>query len=64
MRILPNVTIESYPRTTDQKSRLAKAITDDVVKIFEARPDDVRIEFIELPPTNIARGGKLGSENR
>lgn len=61
---MPNITVELYPRSTEDKAKLARAITDAVVKTIGVSPDSIRIAFIENPPTNVAKGGVLDSEKK
>lgn len=50
---MPVITISTYSgRTQREKDRLAEAITDDVVKIFNVGKKDVIIVFQEEPPGN------------
>ena len=50
---MPVITISTYSgRTQREKDRLAEAITDDVVKIFEVDKKDVIIVFQEEPHGN------------
>ncbi len=47
-------------RTVDQKRRLAKAITDAMVEIADARPDGLHVIFQDYDLENWARAGILG----
>jgi 4-oxalocrotonate tautomerase len=49
-------------RTVEQKKELAKAITEDMIKILNVKGTDVSIVYNELPKTNIANNGLLGTE--
>jgi 4-oxalocrotonate tautomerase len=46
-------------RTEEQRQRLAKAITDAVVEIFNTKRDAVWIKFSEMPKNKFATGGIL-----
>jgi len=62
---MPIVIVEFFEgRTTEQKIRLAKAITDAMVEIAGAKAENVTIIFHDLPKTNIAKAGVLGSEQK
>ncbi|MCJ7634614.1 4-oxalocrotonate tautomerase family protein [Candidatus Bathyarchaeota archaeon] len=47
------------PRSEEQRERLAKAITDDVVEIFEVPREAVWIKFSEMPQSHFSKGGVL-----
>jgi 4-oxalocrotonate tautomerase len=50
---MPIITISTYSgRTQREKDRLAEAITDDVVKIFDIERKDIIIVFQEEPHGN------------
>jgi 4-oxalocrotonate tautomerase len=49
-------------RTTDQKRRLAREITDAVTRNFEVPSEVVVIQFVEAARESKARGGVLFSE--
>ena len=49
-------------RTKEQKSELAKALTDTMVQVGEVPPQAVTIMFEELPKENWATEGKLHTE--
>jgi 4-oxalocrotonate tautomerase len=49
-------------RTEEQREKLAKAITDAVVEIFQVSKDMVWIKFSEIPKTHFASGGVLRSK--
>ncbi len=58
--ITPIVTVRALEgRTVEQKRKLAKDITDAVVKIFDVEPDRVLINFFDMPKQNVAKAGKL-----
>ncbi len=49
-------------RTEMQKAKIAEAITKSVVEIGGTKPEEVIVLFIDMPPTNIAKSGRLKSE--
>ena len=60
---MPFITIRMYAgRTKEQKAELAKAITDAVVRIAKAPPEQTWIVFEEFSKENWAIGGVLSSE--
>ena len=57
---MPVVTIRAFEgRTVEQKRKLAKDITDAVVKDFKVEPDKVTINFFDMAKHNVAKAGKL-----
>ncbi len=57
---MPIVTVRAIEgRTVEQKRKLAKDITDAVVKHFKVEADRVSVNFFDMPKHNIARAGKL-----
>ncbi len=60
---MPIVKIEMFSgRTHSQKAELAKAITDDIVRIAQTTPEAVTIVFEDVEKTNWAEAGKLASD--
>ena len=60
---MPIVKIEMFAgRTHAQKAELAKAITDDVVRIAQTPPEAVIIVFEDVERDNWAEAGKLVSD--
>jgi len=51
-------------RTTEQKSRLAKAIANSVAEALEISKDQIDIVIHDIPKTNIAKAGILASERK
>ena len=49
-------------RTEDQKRRIASGITSVMVDEGGARAEAVTVAFVDVPPTNFARGGVLISD--
>ena len=57
---MPTVTVRQLEgRTVEQKRKLAKEITDSIVKIYKIEPDRVTVNFFDMPNYNIAKAGKL-----
>ncbi|MBC7959063.1 MAG: tautomerase family protein [Vallitaleaceae bacterium] len=57
---MPIVNITLWPgRSKEQKSQLAQAITEDFVRIINAKPESVQIIFNEVDRSNWAIMGKL-----
>jgi 4-oxalocrotonate tautomerase len=57
---MPLVTIKALEgRTIEQRRKLAKDITDAIVKHFGAKPDSVIIDFIDYSKQNLAKAGEL-----
>ncbi len=57
---MPIVTVRAIEgRTVEQKRKLAKDITDAVVKDFKVEADKVTVNFFDMPKHNIAKAGKL-----
>jgi 4-oxalocrotonate tautomerase len=61
---MPIVKVEMYPgRTQAQKSELARAITEAVVKIARTTPEETIVIFQDVARENWAKGGVLASES-
>lgn len=57
---MPIVTIKiAKGRTTDQKRKLTKEITDSVVSILDVKPQWVSVLFEEFDRENWSTGGEL-----
>ena len=57
---MPIVTIRQLEgRTVEQKRKLAKEITDAIVKLYRIDADRVTVNFLDMPNYNIAKAGKL-----
>ena len=57
------VTIDMYEgRTVEQKKELVRVLTDEICRICGCDPSAVTIILHDLPKTNIAQAGKLGSD--
>ena len=60
---MPIVRVELWTgRTPQQKSELAKAITDAVVKIAKTSADQTIVLFEDIDKGNWAQNGKLASD--
>ncbi|MDE0679142.1 MAG: 4-oxalocrotonate tautomerase family protein [Gammaproteobacteria bacterium] len=58
---MPVVTVQMWKgRTTAQKRKLAKAITDAMVEHANAKPDGLHVIFQEYELQDWARAGVLG----
>ena len=61
---MPTIEIKWYEgRSKEQKSKLAKALTEAVVEIGETTPEATQIIFHDIKKSNWAHAGKLVSEN-
>ena len=62
---MPVVTVQMWKgRTTDQKRKLAKAITDAMVEHANAKPDGLHVIFREYELQDWARAGVLGVDRK
>ena len=60
---MPEVYVHAVEgRSIEQKRALAKDITDAVAKHFNASPDSIMIDFVDMPKHNKAKGGILFSD--
>ncbi len=51
-------------RTEDQKREMASRITDVISEVGKVQKEAVHILFIDLPRTNISKGGILVSDKK
>ncbi|MCE5330183.1 tautomerase family protein [bacterium] len=51
-------------RTVEQKREMADKITDVVSEVGKVPRESVHILFIDLPKTNISKGGVLTSDKK
>lgn len=52
---MPHITIELRAgRSTEQKSKLAAAITDAFIQHLGSKPEDVKVEYVETPVPALA----------
>lgn len=49
-------------RTIEQKREIAKAITEAMVNIGKAQPENVYVMFDEMEKSDLAKAGKLLSD--
>ena len=57
---MPVVTVRAIEgKTVEQKRKLAKDITDAVVKNFDVEADKVLVNFFDMPRQNVAKAGEL-----
>lgn len=62
---MPVVTVQMWKgRTTDQKRKLAKAITDAMVEHAKANADGLHVIFQEYELQDWARAGVLGVDRK
>ncbi len=60
---MPIVRVEMWPgRTHEQKSELARAITDAVVNIAKTTPEETIVVFTDVQKENWAKSGVLASD--
>lgn len=60
---MPMIKVEMFPgRTTDQKRRLAKAITDSFIEICGGKAQSVHVVFADVPMAEWAVAGELCSD--
>lgn len=45
-------------RTEEKKAQLIQELTDVVVRVLGSKPEQVRVQLIEVPTTNWGIGGK------
>ncbi len=61
---MPLVTVKAIEgRTIEQKRGLVKDITEAVVKNFEAKPESVTVDIVEISRENFAKAGKLFADS-
>lgn len=60
---MPIITIDLIEgRTREQKARIVQEITDTLVRVAGAKPENVRILITDRSKDNLAMGGKLLSD--
>ena len=60
---MPIIHVELWEgRTKENKADLAKAFTDDVVRILGSKPESVTIVFTDVKKENWAKAGVLVSD--
>jgi len=62
---MPVVTVQMWSgRTTEQKRRLVRAITEAMVEHADARPDGLHVIIQDVPPDSWGRAGVLGIDRQ
>ena len=62
---MPIITVQMWPgRTKEQKSELAKAFTDAIVRIAKTTPEATFVIFDDVDKENWAQSGSLASDQR
>jgi 4-oxalocrotonate tautomerase len=62
---VPFITVEIMEgRSLDDIRRFAARVTDAAVECLSAAPENVRIRFVTLKPTELASGGELVADKR
>ncbi len=62
---MPTIEVKWFEgRSSEQKAKLAKAITDAVVEIGETTPDATHIIYHDIKKSDWAQSGKLVSESK
>lgn len=60
---MPNITIQWYAgRTEQQRREIVAAITQTMVEIAKAIPDQVHIVFQDVEPSHWGSNGRLGTD--
>ena len=60
---MPVIIIEMFTgRTAEQKTALAKKLTEGTIEVLGVRPDQVRVIIHDLPKEDYAVGGKTIAE--
>jgi 4-oxalocrotonate tautomerase len=58
--IMPVIRIDMLKgRTQEQKRKIAKEITETMIRVAVTKPEDVRIIIVEHPMENLAAAGLL-----
>jgi 4-oxalocrotonate tautomerase len=62
---VPFITVELMQgRSLDDKRKFVDRVTAAAVECFRASPENVRIRFVALKPTELATGGELVVDRR
>ena len=56
---MPVITVQMYKRPTEIKARIARGITDVIVREAKVQADGVIITFVDVPSDGYAKGGDL-----
>jgi 4-oxalocrotonate tautomerase len=49
-------------RTDEQRTKIAKSFTDTLIQVLGVKPEDVWIQFTDMPKTHFATSGTLRSK--
>lgn len=62
---MPVVTVQMWSgRSTEQKRRLVRAITDAMVEHANCKPDHLHVIIQDVPKDSWGRSGKLGIDEK
>ncbi len=61
-KCIPVIRVEMFPRSLDQKRKLAKALTETMMEVCELAPQAIQIMFDDLQPSDYAIGGEIFSD--
>jgi len=62
---MPVVTVQMWSgRTTEQKRRLVRAITDAMVEHADCKPEHLHVIIQDVPKDSWGRAGVLGSDQK
>jgi len=59
---MPMIQVMMYPRTHEQKAKLAKALTDATAEALEIPPEWVHVIIHDVEKENWAQAGVLASD--
>ncbi len=59
---MPIIRVEMFPRSIDQKRKLAKALAETMIDVCGLEPHAIQIMFDDLQPSDYAIGGELFSD--
>jgi len=63
--MMPVVTVQMWSgRTTEQKRRLVRAITDAMVEHADCKPEHLHVIIQDVPKDSWGRAGVLGSDQK
>jgi len=61
---VPQITVELLPgKTIEERRRFAELVTEAATASFGSPPDSVRIRFVEVEYSDVARAGRLLSDS-
>lgn len=62
---MPVVTVQMWSgRTTEQKRRLVRAITDAMIEHADCKPEHLHVIIQDVPKDSWGRAGVLGSDQK